>query len=160
MYLKNLKYILKHKWFVFLACCRLGIWWRGITHDLSKFRPSEFIPYARHFFNDVKRGATGYYKSEDTLIDPNFDYAWFLHQKRNDHHWQYWIIPLDEDENGPTCSTVEMPLNVCKEMVADWIGAGRVQGTPNTKRWYEVHGPKLQLHPQTRQTIEKLLGVK
>ena len=40
---KHTKRILRHKYFVFKYCCKLGIPWQGITHDLSKFSPTEFI---------------------------------------------------------------------------------------------------------------------
>ncbi|MDD5395195.1 MAG: DUF5662 family protein [Thiothrix sp.] len=155
-YLKYLWYVLKHKWFVFLECCKLGIWWRGVTHDFSKFLPSEFIPYARYFKGTIKRGrnATGYYKPYETG-DGNFDRAWFYHQKRNNHHWQYWIIPLD----GEGCHALKIPEMVIREMVADWRGAGKAQGTPDTVKWYKTNKDKLQLHPQARNRIEELLGI-
>ena len=33
----HLKKILVHKYWVFYFCCKAGIPWQGITHDLSKF---------------------------------------------------------------------------------------------------------------------------
>ena len=42
-------YIIRHKWYVFIECCKLGIIWRGIWHDWHKFLPGEFFPYAIHF---------------------------------------------------------------------------------------------------------------
>ena len=71
-YFKYFHYIIRHKWFVFLECYKEGIIWRGITHDLSKFLPSEFFPYANHFYgeknSDIKKGRdeSGYYKPTDT----------------------------------------------------------------------------------------------
>jgi len=38
-YLKYLKYLLRHKWFVMLECFKEGLFWLGLTHDLSKFSP-------------------------------------------------------------------------------------------------------------------------
>jgi hypothetical protein len=52
IYWKYFKYVVKHKWYVFVACCKQGIIWRGIIHDMSKFLPSEFIPYARFFHGE------------------------------------------------------------------------------------------------------------
>lgn len=158
-YLKYLWYVLRHKWFVFIECCKLGIPWRGVVHDDSKLRWSEFVPYAKHFYgkgSNIRRGrdSTGYYKPTDTG-DPPFDFAWLLHQKRNDHHWQWWILP--EDEGGE--KVLEMPLKCCKEMLADWRGAGRAQGTPDTLKWYRANKGKMRLAKNTRGWIEEMIGL-
>ena len=154
-YLKYLYYILRHKWFVFLEFCKMGIPFLGIIHDWSKFRPSEFIPYAKYFYGDKKsdikkgRDKTGYYKPYDTG-DNAFDFAWLLHQKRNKHHWQWWLLPTDEEG----LKIFEMPKKYMKEMLADWQGAGRAQGTPDTGVWYMKNKDKMQLAPETREWIE------
>ena len=98
-YLKYFKYLFIHKWFVFLECCNLGIPWLGIIHDWSKFKLNELIPYAKHFYGSDKI-ATKF--NGDAL----FDLAWLLHQKRNKHHWQWWL--LHEDDGGT--KIIEMPL--------------------------------------------------
>lgn len=38
-HLAYLWYVLRHKYFVFVECCRLGVPWRGLVHDLSKLSP-------------------------------------------------------------------------------------------------------------------------
>ena len=132
---------------------------RGLLHDLSKFRISEFIPYAGHFYGKKPRGKrdkTGYYKPSDTG-DPAFDFAWFLHQKRNKHHWQYWCFPNDFGEN-PITIVFEMPLKYRKEMVCDWKGAGRAQGTPYMLKWYSANRNKMTFGTETRKWVEKKIG--
>ena len=47
---KYASYVLRHKLFVGLECFKVGLFWRGLVHDLSKLRPSEWLPYARHFY--------------------------------------------------------------------------------------------------------------
>jgi hypothetical protein len=94
------RYLLRHKWSVFVAGWRLGITWLALLHDNSKLRPDEWGPYARFFYapdgsKRTRRDATGYYKPTDTG-DAAFDYAWLLHQKRNKHHWQWWCLPEDD----------------------------------------------------------------
>ncbi len=154
-YVQYLSYIFRHKWFVFIECCKFGMIWLGIIHDWSKFLPSEFIPYAKHFYgdkeSDIKKGRdeTGYYKAGDTG-DVLFDFAWLLHQKRNKHHWQWWILP--EDDGGT--KLFSMPDKYRKEMLADWRGAGKAQGTPGTKAWYDKNKDKMQLSLRTRYWIE------
>lgn len=157
-HLKYLSYVLRHKWFVFLAACRLGIPWRGLVHDLSKFRPSEWFPYVEHFHGRKAkpwRDSTGYYKPTDTG-DPAFDFAWFLHQKRNQHHWQWWTLP----EDGGGLKVLPMSDACRREMLADWRGAGRAQGKPDTLTWYAKNREKMTLHPDARAWIEQQLGYK
>lgn len=163
-YAKYIWYVIRHKWYVFLECATAGLWWRGIVHDLSKFRWSELKPYANHFYGpkkDVGRDETGYYKPTDTG-NPSFDFAWFLHQKRNDHHWQYWVLP----EEAEGVKVLPMSDKARREMIADWCGASKAQGhgglegDNGVKAWYQKHGHKMQLHPETRAWVEDFLGVK
>ena len=103
MYLKYLKYVLKHKWFVFIECCKMGIPLRGLLHDVSKFLPSEFIPYAHYFYGtwckneDWHGDKRNYipYKWTEKGVEEAFNIAWLKHQKRNPHHWQYWLLVND-----------------------------------------------------------------
>lgn len=195
-YFKYFNYVLRHRWYVFLECVKLGIIWRGIIHDLSKFLPSEFIPYANYFYGNkrncytcghiitkggqcdinfsgigngeqaknckdyIKKGnrnKTGYYIPYDTG-NRKFDFAWLLHQKRNRHHWQWWILVRDNDDNKGEYVIFDIPLVYRKEMLADWNGAGKAQGFgTNTKVWYDKNRGKLRLHLNTRLWIEKQL---
>ena len=155
-YLRYLKYLLRHKCFVFCACLQYRLIWLGIIHDWSKILPDEFIPYARHFYGNsgMKEGRdeSGYYKPTDTG-DKDFDFAWVLHQKRNKHHWQWWLLP--EDESG--AKILEIPHPYRLEMICDWIGAGRALKTGTAQSWYEKNKHKLQLHPATRVFVESVL---
>jgi len=88
-YFEYLRYVIRHKYFVFVACRKLGVGlWQALFHDFSKFSPSEFIPYAFHFYGKTKG------KHKDTA----FDFAWLLHQHRNPHHWQFYLL----QEDNPT----------------------------------------------------------
>ena len=154
-----------HKWYVAIECFHEGLYYRGIVHDMSKILPSEFIPYTNYFYNNSTmkgRDDTGYYKPTDTG-DCAFDFAWLLHQKRNRHHWQWWILP--KDDGG--VKVLPMSDNSVKEMICDWIGAGKAQGffSPRhdkyfeTRQWYNKNKSKMNLHPNTRQYIEDVLDV-
>jgi hypothetical protein len=154
-HLKYLSYVARHKWFVYQEARRLGVGWLGAIHDLSKFRPDEWRPYAEHFYGKGRvnpRGTTGYYKPTDTG-DAAFDYAWLLHQKRNKHHWQWWCLP--EDDGG--IKVLEMPPRYLREMLADWRGAGMAQGRPYTWEWYEKNKSRIQLAPLGREWVEREL---
>lgn len=166
--IKYLKYLIKHKWYVGVECFKVGLYWQGIVHDMSKFLPSEFIPYANYFYgnkgSDIKKGRdeTGYYKPTDTG-DKAFDFAWLLHQKRNRHHWQWWILHEDDGE----VKIIPMELQYMLEMICDWIGAGKAQGfhSPRinkfyeTQRWYKKAKDKMLLSTLTRSYIESYIGV-
>ena len=110
-HLKYLRYIVRHKWFVLLECWKRGLYWRGLVHDLSKFRPSEWFPYAQYFYGDNKEEA----------LDGFYD-ARAHHQNRNKHHWQYWVR-IDDDNEG--LMLMPMPAKYRAEMLCDWIGAVR-----------------------------------
>lgn len=86
-----LKYVLRHKWFVFLAGLKTGApLWRLIIHDWTKFLPSEWIPYARTFY-----APDG---SKQCLESLEFNVAWLKHIHRNSHHWQHWVLLRDNPD--------------------------------------------------------------
>ncbi len=144
MYRKYLWYVLRHKWYVFVECCKLGIPWLGIVHDLSKFLPSEFAPYARYFYGDYPTGHTGSKRRTREQVKASFDMAWLYHQNRNRHHWQYWIL-------RPVC--LPMPDRYRREMLADLRG-GEAQGRDTVQKFYGEHKHEIKLHPDTRSWLE------
>lgn len=149
---KYLMYVLKHKWYVWLACLRLGdpflILWRGIIHDWQKFTPAEWRPYVLSFY-----GPWGYKNRPDWLVDA-FDQAWLHHQHHGPHHWQHWILRKDDGD----IKALSMPRRYVLEMVADWHGAGRaINGKADLHDWYVANREKIVLHPNTREMVEYLV---
>lgn len=53
---------------------------------------------------------------------------------------------------------IEMSDKYLKEMVCDWRGAGKAQGTPDTQKWYGKNKHRMILHVETRRKVEELLG--
>lgn len=146
-HLRYLRYVVRHKWFVFLACCAHGIPLAGITHDLSKFRPDEWFAYVASFYG--KAGRT-------PEVRAAFDRAWLFHQHRNPHHWQHWVL---REDSGKT-KVLEMPERYCVEMFCDWVGAGRAmgKGTNDVVDWYEKNTETILLAPLNRNHIEGLIA--
>ncbi len=156
-YFAYLKYVTRHKFFVMVECFKIGLIWRGLTHDLDKFLPSTFIAYAKYFNNTdgslrQTRDKTGYYKPEDTN-NIEFEMAWFRHSRLNKHHWQYWVMATESGEK-----IYEIDDKSVLEMLCDWKGAGKAQGTLGVKVWYEKNKYKMRLHLYSRIKIEKLIG--
>lgn len=141
--------ILKHKWFVLLAGLELGgiPLWRLLIHDLSKFMPSEFLPYQRQFVGDKS--------------DPEgFAVAWLHHQNSNPHHWEYWITRSDHSKGGSGAvdNCLPMPETYVREMVADWIGAGRTYtGASDISVFLHKNFHKMEMHPLTVQRLMSVL---
>ena len=139
---KYLWYVIKHKHFVFIECCKLGIPWRGVLHDWHKFSPSEWFPYVEKFYGGVNNKA-------------QFKMAWFHHQKYGRHHWQWHCMPAIDG----SIEAMPMTQNDLLEMMADWKGAGRAQGnTIGSLAFYKSNKDKMILHPDSRQWIESYIG--
>jgi len=148
-FLSYMKYILIHKWWVLVAGARIGApLWRLLIHDMSKLLPSEWNPYAQTFYSEIG----------DKQYKPcyEFDYAWLFHQRRNKHHWQYWLL---KEDNG-NIKALEMPEKYSLEMLADWMGAGKaITGKWEYKDWYTKNQEKIILNERTRRFIEQKIYI-
>ena len=81
--LGHFKTITHHRHLVLRGCFRVGLYWQGLCHDLSKYSPTEFWTGVRYYQgtrspNAAEREEKGY--SE----------AWMHHKGRNRHHFEYW----------------------------------------------------------------------
>jgi hypothetical protein len=131
-----LLYVLRHKYYVFIACRRLGVpLWQSLVHDWTKFTPTEWGPYVRRDFSKPP--------------ELEWERAWEHHWRNNKHHPHVW-------SNGRP-APLPMPEVYAREMVADWWGAGMARGMPNVWAWYEKQKSATALHPETRLLVEQLL---
>ncbi len=113
----HFKTITKHRLLVMVHCFKMGLFLQGLTHDLSKYSPTEFIPGCRYFVgymspNNAEREQIG------------FSTAWMHHKGRNRHHFEYWT-DLSLKEPGKYVP-VKMPRRYVAEMVADRVAASKV----------------------------------
>ncbi len=150
--MKYLWLILKHKWFVLLAGLRLGVpIWQLIAHDWTKLLPCELPHYQRQFFGNADR-------------PDQFIRCWAHHQNSNKHHWEYWIPRTGHSRCDPPYldgQPIPMPMRYVREMVADWMAAGRAY----EGRWPDVHDwtwlnnsrDRMRLHPRTAARLNNLL---
>ena len=137
---KHTGLVLKHKWVVFKLCCKIGMPWRGMWHDWSKFSPTEFLESIKYYNGQ---------HSPITLCkaDKGYSNSWLHHKGRNKHHPEYWI-----DYSLPD-KTVIMPYKYAAEMICDKMAAGIVYSgknwTPNTQIDYYMKERETSLiHPQ------------
>lgn len=134
---KYLKYVLKHKWFVFLVGRRLGVaYWQLIIHDWTKFTRAEWTPYVNNFYNN----------DGSPKIKAAFEEAVSHHYKYNKHHSQHWS------------SHNQIPEKYLREMVADWCGAGKAKnGHWDIVEWYNKNRKKMKLHVEDEIMVERLI---
>lgn len=146
-----LMYFIKHKWFVFIACMKLGVpVIQALIHDLSKFTPSEWPIYVRYFHQRRAEFLAG----KILYAKPDFDFAWNHHQKANKHHFQHWLLIADDSSIRP----IPIPERYAREMVADWLGAGRAKtGSWDIQSWIQKNGPGMKFHLETAKLVGKIL---
>lgn len=148
----HLKTVCKHKWYVFLYCCKAGIPFQGLLHDLSKFSSVEFFESVKYY--------QGTYSPIDACKKKNgWSAAWLHHKGRNKHHYQYWVDDLDHGGKA-----LDMPLKYKKELICDFMGAGHAYMGKEFSydaefEWWENKKStcNLLMHPETMQFIDKFL---
>lgn len=145
---KYFKYLTRHKYFVFKAGLSLGVpIHRLVIHDWSKFTPFEWIAYVHNFYDKQPRSK---------VVKEEFNRAFLHHIHHNKHHWQYWVLRLEYGEP----KILRIPPMYAREMVADWMGAGRaITGKWDIEEWYRKYKDDMVLHPETRILVENLIFV-
>ena len=144
--------ITHHRLLVMAGCFRVGLVWQGLTHDLSKYSPTEFLVGARYYQgtrspNAAEREEKGY--SE----------AWMHHKGRNRHHYEYWT---DMNRFTRVYESVPMPRKYLVEMVMDRIAACKTyQGKDYTDgsalTYFDKSAEKMLMHPDTRHQLSHIL---
>ncbi len=147
---QHFKTITHHKYLVAKGCFCVGLYWQGITHDLSKYSPAEFLVGIRYYQgtrspNAAERDEKGYSS------------AWLHHKGRNKHHWEYWVDFL-RDGIRP----VPMPDRYIAEMIMDRIAASKVyKGDRYTDeeplRYFLAADCNRELHPYTKENLSHML---
>ena len=110
----HLGVVTKHRWIVFKLCCRAGIPWRGLIHDLSKFSPTEFLAGVKYFTEGKHSPIL------NEKIEEGYSKAWLHHKGRNKHHLEYWV-----DYATRQVAPV-IPYKFIVEAICDELAAGIV----------------------------------
>ena len=139
--------ICKHKWWVFYYCCKAGIPWRGIKHDISKFSPTEFWESVRYYQGDRS-------PIDACKEDKGVSKAWMHHKGRNSHHYEFYVDNLD---NGGVA--LQMPFIDALELICDYLGAARAylgkefSFKKEWEWWLNKSNKPLFMHSQTKAFI-------
>ena len=136
---------------MFYYCCKFGIPLQGITHDLSKFSPTEFLESIKFYQGGKSSPIPAAKKAQ------GYSLAWQHHKGRNKHHYEYWT---DNYDSGTTC--IKMPYKYVLELVADYLAAGRTyRGKDFTfvdeYEWWMKCKDYRKIHKDTKQLITKML---
>ena len=148
----HLRTITHHRRLVRQGCFRVGLYWQGLTHDLSKFSPTEFRIGVRYY-----QGTRSPNAAEREINGCSM--AWMHHKGRNRHHFEYWT---DLSLATRTYVPIEMPPRYLAEMVMDRIAACKTyQGAAYTDAsplaYFEKSGEGRDIHPKTRAQLTYLL---
>lgn len=116
---KHLNIVRTHRKYVRRACFKMGLYWQGLTHDLSKYSITELL-ISKYYVgtkspHQIAREVIGYSPS------------WIHHYHTNKHHFQYW---WDEDEEGKIIP-MKMPYKYVIESFADMVGASKAYNQVN-----------------------------
>ena len=149
---QHFKTITKHRLLVMSGCFKVGLYWRGLVHDLSKYSPTEFLSGARYYQGN---------RSPNTAEreDKGYSEAWMHHKGRNKHHYEYWT---DINRETRRYESLPMPRKYLVEMVMDRRAACMTyQGKDYTDgaalAYFRKSMERDRMHAQTRQELDYLL---
>ena len=149
----HLRTVHKHRAVVRKLCFKCGLYWQGLTHDLSKYSPVEFWNGVR-FYTGKKSPHVG------ERARYGYSKAWLHHKGCNKHHAEYW---QDIRGNGKT-EPIEMPDKYFVEMICDRVAASMIyNGVEYTDsapvKYYLSHADENQFHPETRKLLATWLNI-
>jgi len=157
-FIRHFYTVTHHRMLVCEGCFKIGLYYQGLTHDLSKYSPTEFLVGVRYYQgtrspNNAEREERGYSS------------AWLHHKGRNKHHYEYWIdYNTKGAKNGEDILIpVDMPDKYLAEMVMDRIAASKVyEGKKYTNasalRYFNSGIEVVPMHPFTKKKLKRYLS--
>ena len=151
----HFKTITHHRFLVMAGCFRVGLIRQGLTHDLSKYSPTEFWEGARYYQGNRSPNAA-------EREDKGYSEAWMHHKGRNRHHYEYWT---DMNRQTRSYESVPMPKRYLAEMVMDRIAAcktyeGKAYTPASALNYFLKSRERELMHPKTREELEVLLRMR
>ena len=142
----------RHRWLVMCGCFRAGLYWQGLTHDLSKYSPAEFWVGVKYYQGTRSPNAA-------EREDKGYSEAWMHHKGRNRHHYEYWTDMTKKTRNY---ESFPMPRKYLVEMVMDRRAAcmvyeGKAYTPGSALNYFDSSREKELMNEQTRRELGYIL---
>ena len=147
----------RHRRLVRRYCLKLGLVWQGLTHDLSKYSPTEFWRGCKYYQgwrspNDQER------------LENGVSLAWLHHKGRNRHHFEYWIDYCRREDGTIYIGGCKMPKKYVAEMFCDRVAAsktyrGSAYRDSDPYDYYMRSVGHYMIHPNTAALLLDMLTV-
>ena len=151
-FIGHLKTVNHHRRLVRKGCFSVGLYWQGLTHDLSKYSFAEFWQGVKYFQGTRSPNAR-------EREEKGYSVAWMHHKGRNKHHYEYWTdYDAVTKNNGP----VAMPVRYVTEMFCDRVAACKTYMKDkytdrSALEYYDRKKGHRSIHPETKELLERLL---
>lgn len=127
-------------------------------HDKSKWDKEEYDAYDTYFNKYDKDNRP------QSVVD-DFNAAFLHHIHNNPHHWQYWVLIQDSDENN-TEELIWIPENYIIEMICDWWSfswnryweSHDIEDLYSIFDWYNDNRDGIRMNENSRNLLEEILA--
>ena len=150
---KHFQTVQHHRKLVREGCFRAGMYWQGLTHDLSKYTIPEFKIGIQYYLD-------GQSPHNGERQKYGYSTAWLHHKGRNKHHPEYW---MDYEYFGDRHVTgMRMPTKYVVEMFVDRVSAsknyrGKSYQDSDALAYYQKRKDVMVIHKDSREILERLL---
>lgn len=146
---KHIHTVNKHRFEVFKLCCKVGIPFRGLLHDLSKYSYTELFESIKYYTNGTISPLL------TCKNDIGYSEAWLHHKGRNKHHFEYWYDSSAKEK------TPIIPFKYMLEMVCDRIAASKIYYKKNYNNktpydYYIKNKDKYELNEKLKLFLEEV----
>lgn len=120
---KHLKTVHIHRKHVRKMCWKMGLFWQGLTHDLSKYSITE-LKICKYYSGKQS-------PHQNCREKLGYSPSWIHHFHKNKHHYEYWIETNQKNDLVP----IKMPFKYVVESLCDTIGAGKAYAVGKGIEW-------------------------
>lgn len=127
-------------------------------HDKSKWDVEEYNAYDV-YFNRYEPD------NRPKEVEDDFNKAFLHHIHNNPHHWQYWVLIQDSNEEHEE-ELIPIPTQYLVEMICDWWSfswnkyweSKDIEDLYSILDWYNDNKDGIKMNPNSRQELENILA--